>query len=93
MIFLVSIDIDNKRAWQECFKVAGVVLPTGYYFGISAATGDLSDIHDVYSMRLYDLTTPDDVRFFYFYYIWKISYWINYSDLIDKNLKSLSLFS
>ena len=32
-------DLDNKRAWAPCFQVEGVKLPTGYYFGASAATG------------------------------------------------------
>lgn len=60
-IFLVSTDIDNKAAWAECFQVKGVKLPTGYYFGVSATTGDLSDKHDVLSIRLYELDQDDDV--------------------------------
>ena len=36
---LVTHDLDNKRAWAPCFRVEGVKLPTGYYFGASAATG------------------------------------------------------
>ncbi|XP_066941649.1 vesicular integral-membrane protein VIP36 isoform X1 [Macrobrachium rosenbergii] len=56
----VSVDIDNKMAYKDCFTVNGVFLPTGYYFGVSAATGDLSDAHDIVSLKLYDLTTPDD---------------------------------
>ena len=31
--------MDNKRAWSPCLRVEGVKLPTGYYFGASAATG------------------------------------------------------
>jgi len=38
----VSTDIENKNQWRECFVVNNVRLPTGYYFGFSAATGDLS---------------------------------------------------
>jgi mannose-binding lectin 2 len=57
----VSTDIENKAAWKECLSVQGVRLPTGYYFGITAATGDLSDIHDIMSVRLYELDLPDDV--------------------------------
>ena len=41
-IFQVSVDIDNTNAWKQCFSVKGVKLPTGYYFGASAATGDLA---------------------------------------------------
>ncbi|XP_066998715.2 vesicular integral-membrane protein VIP36 [Anabrus simplex] len=61
-VLTVSTDIENKAAWRECLSVKGVRLPTGYYFGISAATGDLSDIHDVLSVRLYELDIPDDPK-------------------------------
>lgn len=61
-ILTVSTDMENKAAWKECFSVRGIQLPTGYYFGITAATGDLSDIHDVLSVRLYELDTPNDVK-------------------------------
>lgn len=58
----VSTDIENKAAWKECLSVQGVRLPTGYYFGMTAATGDLSDIHDIMSVRLYELDLPDDPK-------------------------------
>lgn len=51
----VSTDIEGKQEWKECFSVEGVRLPTGYYFGASAATGDLADNHDILSMKLYQL--------------------------------------
>jgi len=38
----VSTDLYDENDWKLCFKVDGVHLPTGYYFGVSAATGDLS---------------------------------------------------
>lgn len=38
----IFTDIHNDGKWKECMSVSGVRLPTGYYFGISAATGDLS---------------------------------------------------
>lgn len=53
----VSVDVDNKRAWAPCFSVAGVKLPTGYYLGLSATTGDLSDAHDILGMKVYELDT------------------------------------
>ncbi|XP_071050402.1 vesicular integral-membrane protein VIP36 [Onthophagus taurus] len=56
----VSTDLENRAAWKECFKVTGVKLPTGYYFGVSGTTGDLSDNHDVVSIKLYELDLPDD---------------------------------
>lgn len=40
--FQVFQDTDNVGRWKQCFKVPGVHLPTGYYLGLSAATGDLS---------------------------------------------------
>jgi len=59
-VLTVTHDLDNKRAWAPCFQVEGVKLPTGYYFGASAATGDLSDAHDIVSMKLYELDAPED---------------------------------
>ncbi|XP_041702973.1 vesicular integral-membrane protein VIP36-like isoform X2 [Coregonus clupeaformis] len=59
----VMIDIDDKNEWKECIDIWGVHLPTGYYFGASAATGDLSDNHDIISMKMYQLMvdhTPDE---------------------------------
>uniref|UniRef100_A0AAZ3PNI3 L-type lectin-like domain-containing protein n=1 Tax=Oncorhynchus tshawytscha TaxID=74940 RepID=A0AAZ3PNI3_ONCTS len=41
---------------RDCLDIPGVRLPQGYYFGSSAITGDLSDNHDVISLRLYQLT-------------------------------------
>ncbi|XP_012281564.1 vesicular integral-membrane protein VIP36 [Orussus abietinus] len=58
----VSTDLENKAAWKECFIVKGIKLPTGYYFGISATTGDLSDNHDVISVRLFQLDLPGDPK-------------------------------
>ncbi|EFA10355.1 vesicular integral-membrane protein VIP36 [Tribolium castaneum] len=59
-VLTVSTDIENKAAWKECFQVKGVRLPTGYYLGVSATTGDLSDNHDIMSVRLFELDMPDD---------------------------------
>lgn len=58
----VSTDIANKGAWKECFSVKGIRLPTGYYFGMSATTGDLSDNHDILSVRLFELDLPGDPK-------------------------------
>ena len=55
----VSTDIEGKGHWKRCFKVEGVVLPTGYYIGASAATGDLYDYHDILSIKFYELDVPD----------------------------------
>jgi len=60
----VSHDLNNKRAWTPCFTVDGVTLPTGYHFGVSATTGDLSDNHDIISIKTYELDSAekDDVN-------------------------------
>ncbi|CAI9542486.1 unnamed protein product [Staurois parvus] len=59
----VMTDIEGKNEWKNCVDISGVRLPTGYYFGATAATGDLSDNHDVISMKVYQLMvehSPDD---------------------------------
>jgi hypothetical protein len=38
----VMTDIDNDGDWKLCFEVSGVRLPTSYYIGLSAATGELA---------------------------------------------------
>ncbi|KAM9734973.1 lectin, mannose-binding 2-like a isoform 2-T2 [Menidia menidia] len=52
----VMIDIDGQHEWRDCLDIPGVRLPQGYYFGATAVTGDLSDNHDVVSLKLYQLT-------------------------------------
>lgn len=42
LILQVMTDVEDKNEWKNCFDVAGVRLPTGYFFGASAGTGDLS---------------------------------------------------
>ena len=51
----VSTDIDGKSEWKEYFSVSGIQLPTGYFIGVSAATGELSDAHDVVSIKTFEL--------------------------------------
>ncbi|KAF2363153.1 Legume-like lectin [Trinorchestia longiramus] len=51
----VRTSIDGGNTYADCFNVPGVKLPTGYYFGVSAVTGDLCDNHDVISIKTYDL--------------------------------------
>jgi lectin, mannose-binding 2 len=38
--------------WQECFILRSVRLPRGHYFGVTAATGDLADNHDIISIKV-----------------------------------------
>ena len=55
----VSTDIEGKGNWKRCFKVDGVILPTGYYVEASSATGDLFDFHDIFSIKFYELDVPE----------------------------------
>ncbi|KAI6215911.1 L-type lectin-like domain-containing protein [Aphelenchoides besseyi] len=48
-------DTENNGRWKQCFRVPGVHLPTNYYFGLTAATGDLSDNHDIISVKVYEI--------------------------------------
>ena len=52
-ILTVSVDVDGQGTWRQCFVKTGLVLPCGYYFGVTAATGDLTDNHDVTAIRTY----------------------------------------
>lgn len=36
------VDVDGKGKWKDCVDVTGLRLPTGYFFGASSLTGDLS---------------------------------------------------
>ncbi|XP_045455543.1 vesicular integral-membrane protein VIP36 [Melitaea cinxia] len=56
---IVSTDLEGKNAWKECFKVENILLPTGYYFGATATTGDLSDNHDIIAIKMYELDLLD----------------------------------
>jgi len=58
----VSTDIEGKNVWKECFAASDVRLPTFYYFGFSAATGELSDNHDIISVHTYQLDSTEQRR-------------------------------
>lgn len=60
-VLSLSTNFENDGKWKECFRVPGVLLPTNYYFGVSATTGDLSDTHDVISLRFFELEGVVDV--------------------------------
>ncbi|XP_061672552.1 VIP36-like protein isoform X2 [Syngnathoides biaculeatus] len=54
----VIIDVNGQQ--KNCLDISGLHLPKGYYLGASAATGELSDNHDIISMKLYELTVKRD---------------------------------
>lgn len=40
----VMVDVDGKGEWRTCTDITGLRLPSGYYFGASSATGELSGL-------------------------------------------------
>ncbi|MFH4980074.1 hypothetical protein AB6A40_006783 [Gnathostoma spinigerum] len=53
-VLSIYTDISGKGEWKQCMNVGGVFLPSGYYFGVSAATGELSDNHDLISIKMFE---------------------------------------
>lgn len=39
--------------WTHCFVLNDVEIPPGYFWGMSASTGDLTDNHDVFMLRVH----------------------------------------
>jgi|Transcript_53984 hypothetical protein len=51
----------GETDWYECFQMRNVQLPmTSGYFGVSAATGDLVDNHDIIHFTVRSLADVDD---------------------------------
>ncbi|KAJ0019818.1 hypothetical protein NQD34_007387 [Periophthalmus magnuspinnatus] len=55
-------DVDGKQTYKECASVSGLRMPLGYYLGASSATGDLTDNHDLISLKMYQLTVERDLE-------------------------------
>lgn len=65
-VLLVRTDVDQRNLWSLCFATR-VHLPVGLYIGVTAATGELSDNHDILELKTYRLdypppTTRDDTN-------------------------------
>jgi len=56
----VFVDTSNSGIFTKCFEVNDISLPTGYYFGLTAATGGLADNHDVLNFIAYDLDHTEE---------------------------------
>lgn len=54
------IDVDGKQTYKDCASISGLRMPLGYYLGASSATGDLSDNHDLISLKMYQLTVEQE---------------------------------
>eukprot|EP01096_Ripella_sp_DP13-Kostka_P018174 TRINITY_DN9742_c0_g1_i1.p1 TRINITY_DN9742_c0_g1~~TRINITY_DN9742_c0_g1_i1.p1 ORF type:complete len:659 (-),score=278.30 TRINITY_DN9742_c0_g1_i1:53-1972(-) len=46
------VDPQGTGNWEQCGKPAAFAIPERYYFGISAATGGLTDNHDVHYLTV-----------------------------------------
>ncbi|KAJ3106154.1 Protein ERGIC-53 [Phlyctochytrium planicorne] len=55
----LRVDLDLTQdgyGFTECFTFSGIDLPTGYYFGVTASTGDyIADDHDLYSFEAFEV--------------------------------------
>jgi len=47
--------LDSKGAPKQCVTDIDIKLPTGYFFGFSAATGHLADNHDIHGVTVRNL--------------------------------------
>jgi len=56
---LVDVDHNDSGTWKSCANIENVDLPLGYFFGFTAATGQLADNHDLHSFYVTNLAGPD----------------------------------
>jgi len=97
-VLTVETDLDGDgQNWAQCLSV-NAQLPTGYYFGFSAETGQLADNHDLYGFNVRNLDqnarSLDNarVRIMLFFFFWGISHFCSAMDLLTK-LRSLLFFA
>ncbi|GFR02843.1 vesicular integral-membrane protein VIP36 [Trichonephila clavata] len=60
-VLTVYLDTQGTETWTQCFRAVGVHLPTGYFLGVSASTGEHSDNHDIVSITTLDNIIPEKV--------------------------------
>lgn len=46
----LALHYDEWDSWETCFKLGNLTVPSNPYIGFSAATGDVSDYHDIISV-------------------------------------------
>uniref|UniRef100_V9KKZ4 Protein ERGIC-53 n=1 Tax=Callorhinchus milii TaxID=7868 RepID=V9KKZ4_CALMI len=57
----VYLNLGNSvtdESYELCIQVKNLIVPSGGYFGVSAATGGIADDHDVLSFVTFSLTEP-----------------------------------
>jgi hypothetical protein len=55
----VKVDVSRSGQWEVVAELPHVDLPPGYFFGLTAATGGLSDNHDIFSFMCYSYPPYD----------------------------------
>ncbi|KAJ3390196.1 Dynamin-like GTPase that mediates homotypic ER fusion [Lobulomyces angularis] len=54
---ILKVEVDARQegySYTSCFESKNILLPTGYYFGMSASTDHLADDHDILSFDAYE---------------------------------------
>mmetsp|Transcript_19779 Transcript_19779/g.22005 ORF Transcript_19779/g.22005 Transcript_19779/m.22005 type:complete len:406 (-) Transcript_19779:69-1286(-) len=51
----VSYDLGSTGTWTDCVSATSQIVPTGYYFGFTAETGQLADNHDLHGIAIRNL--------------------------------------
>ncbi|KAJ1547443.1 hypothetical protein HK096_002920, partial [Nowakowskiella sp. JEL0078] len=59
----VQVNINNNDEWEDCAIIPFVKLPVIGYVGFTAATGDVSDNHDIIQIITNGIVNPDTHRF------------------------------
>jgi hypothetical protein len=54
----LSISVESEKNYVECFTTNNINIPDSFYIGFSAATGGVSDIHDILYVRTISLDEP-----------------------------------
>jgi hypothetical protein len=46
------------KAFRKCFEKSGVEIPKDYHVGLTAASDEFSDDHDVFALEVYQVDPP-----------------------------------
>ncbi|KAJ6228580.1 vesicular mannose-binding lectin [Anaeramoeba flamelloides] len=60
----VKINFHGRKSYSNCIYLENIQLPTGYYFGLSAATGLLYDNHEIHKFIVKDLTPNESDKMY-----------------------------
>ncbi|QDS74719.1 hypothetical protein FKW77_000743 [Venturia effusa] len=55
---VLDLQYKSENVWENCFSLGDVKIPSVAYLGFSAETGELSDDHDIISVRTKNLWAP-----------------------------------